>query len=219
MPRRRGRHTERQAQLQRLPLHHLDAERRHLQQSVAQHNVGLHLQQRMAAFDRLHARMDPDSRHGFEHGLLPQRCAAQPSGNRRNVSQTLGIASLPLNQMPQISASTTAQDSASNNFGFSNIGADTNTNQVNITNTYTPFGTVTKTYGPHTFKVGASLRKNEFNSFNPATSPDRGSSRFDGSITNHGASGTPNTQIADFLLGKIKTTSYEQPQPPTGRRN
>ena len=55
---------------------------------------------------------------------------------------------------------------------LSNIGADTNTNQVNITNTYTPFGTVTKTYGPHTFKVGASLRKNQFNSYNPATSPE-----------------------------------------------
>ena len=141
-----------------------------------------------------------------------------PPGTGGNVSQTIGIASLPLNQMPQISASSTAQDSASNNFGFSNIGADTNTNQVNITNTYTPFGTVTKTYGPHTFKVGASLRKNQFNSYNPATTPP-GLFTFDGSITNHGASGTPNTQIADFLLGKIKTTSYEQAQPPTGRRN
>ncbi len=141
-----------------------------------------------------------------------------PPGTGGNVSQTIGIASLPLNQMPQISASSSAQDSASNNFGFSNIGADTNTNQVNITNTYTPFGTVTKTYGPHTFKVGASLRKNQFNSFNPATTPP-GLFTFDGSITNHGASGTPNNQIADFLLGKIKTTSYEQSQPPTGRRN
>jgi len=141
-----------------------------------------------------------------------------PPGTGGNVSQTIGIASLPLNQMPQISASPTVQDSGSNNFGFSNIGADTNTNQVNITNTYTPFGTVTKTYGPHTFKVGASLRMNEFNSFNPATTPP-GLFTFDGSITNHGAAGTPNTQIADFLLGKIKTTSYEQAQPPTGRRN
>jgi hypothetical protein len=141
-----------------------------------------------------------------------------PPGAGLHAAQQLGIASLPLDQTPQISASSSAQDSASNNFGFSNIGADTNTNQVNITNTFTPFGTVTKTYGPHTFKVGASLRKNQFNSFNPATTPP-GLFVFDGSITNHGASGTPNTQIADFLLGKIKTTSYEQAQPPTGRRN
>ena len=141
-----------------------------------------------------------------------------PPGTGGNVASTLGIASLPRNQVPQISASLTAQDNASNNFGFSNIGADTNTNQVNITNTYTPFGTVTKTVGPHTFKLGGSLRKNQFNSFNPATSPE-GLIQFDGSITNHGASGTPNTQIADFLLGKIKETQYEQAQPPTGRRN
>jgi hypothetical protein len=141
-----------------------------------------------------------------------------PPGTGQNAAATLGIASLPLDQTPQISASATAQNSTSNNFGFSNIGADTNTNQVNITNTYTPFGTLTKTYGPHTFKVGASLRKNEFNSFNPATTP-QGLFVFDGSITNQGATGNPNTQIADFLLGKIKTTSYEQAQPPTGRRN
>ena len=141
-----------------------------------------------------------------------------PPGVGQNAANTLGIASLPLDQTPQISASSTAQDNASNNFGFSNVGADTNTNQVNITNTYTPFGTVTKTYGPHTFKVGASLRKNEFNSFNPATSPE-GQFVFGGSITNHGNAGNPNTQIADFLLGKIATTQYEQAQPPTGRRN
>ena len=141
-----------------------------------------------------------------------------PPGTGKNIASTLGIGSLPLNQVPQISASTTAQDSTSNNFGFSNIGADTNTDQVNITNTYSPFGTITKTYGPHTFKIGASLRKNEFNSYNPATSPE-GLFQFDGSITNHGASGTPNTEIADLLTGQVKTAQYEQPQPPTGRRN
>ena len=141
-----------------------------------------------------------------------------PPGVGLNAATTLGIASLPLDQTPQISASANAQNNTSNNFGFSNIGADTNTNQVNITNTYTPFGTITKTYGPHTFKVGASLRKNEFNSYNPASSP-QGQFVFGGSITNHGSAGNPTTQLADFLLGKITTTSYEQAQPPTGRRN
>ena len=130
-----------------------------------------------------------------------------PPGQIGNVSQTVGITSLPINQMPQITDP-----------GMSNLGADTNTDQVNITNTYTPFATITKTYGPHTFMFGGSLRKNEFNSYNPATSPE-GSFAFDGSITNHGASGNANTGIADFLLGTIKTASYEQPQPPTGRRN
>jgi hypothetical protein len=141
-----------------------------------------------------------------------------PPGVGQNAATALGIASLPLDQTPQISATATNQNNTSNNFGFSNIGADTNTNQVNITNTYTPFGTITKTYGPHTFKAGASLRKNEFNSYNPASNPE-GQFVFGGSITNQGATGNPNTQIADFLLGKITTTSYEQAQPPTGRRN
>jgi hypothetical protein len=141
-----------------------------------------------------------------------------PPGAGMNAGQQLGIASLPLDQTPQISASTNTQDNGSNSFGFSNIGADTNTDQVNITNTFTPFGTITKTVGQHTIKAGGSLRKNEFNSFNPATSPE-GLIQFDGSLTNHGASGTPNTQIADLLLGKIKTAQYEQPQPATGRRN
>ncbi len=130
-----------------------------------------------------------------------------PPGAVGNVAQTIGIASLPLNQMPELT-----------NPGISNIGSDTNTDQVNITNTYTPFGTITKTVGPHTFKFGASLRKNEFNSYNPATSPE-GLIQFNGEITNHGASGNANTGIADFLLGTIKTASYEQPQPETGRRN
>jgi Carboxypeptidase regulatory-like domain/TonB-dependent Receptor Plug Domain len=151
-------------------------------------------------------------------GFFRNAVLRNPPGTGKNVASTLGIASLPLSQVPQISASTTAQDNASNNFGFSNIGADTNTDQINITNTYSPFGTITKTYGPHTFKIGASLRKNEFNSYNPATSPE-GLFQFDGSITNHGADGTPNTEIADLLTGQVKTAQYEQPQPPTGRRN
>jgi hypothetical protein len=130
-----------------------------------------------------------------------------PPGTGQGAAAAFGIASLPLDQAPEIT-----------NPGISNIGADTNTNQVNITNTYTPFGTVTKTLGAHTIKVGASLRKNEFNSYNPATSPE-GTIAFDGSITNRGAAGNANTGIADFLTGNIKTASYEQPQPPTGRRN
>jgi hypothetical protein len=130
-----------------------------------------------------------------------------PPGQVGNVSQTTGIASLPLNQFPEITYT-----------GWSQLGSSTNTDQVNITNTFTPFGTFTKTVGAHTFKFGASLRKNQFNTYNPAASPE-GDLAFDGSITNHGASGNPNTGLADFELGKIKTANYEQPQPETGRRN
>ncbi|WP_255484272.1 TonB-dependent receptor [Granulicella sp. 5B5] len=140
-------------------------------------------------------------------GFFRNAVFRNPPGQVGNVSQTTGIASLPLNQFPEIT-----------NPGMSNLGADTNTDQVNITNTYTPFGTITKVYGPHTFKFGGSIRKNEFNSYNPATSPE-GLIQFNGEITNHGAAGNANTGLADFLLGTIKTASYEQPQPETGRRN
>lgn len=124
-----------------------------------------------------------------------------------NVAAQLGIASLPLDQTPQLTYN-----------GNSNIGANTNTNQTNITNMFTPFGSVTKIFGPHTFKFGASLRKNQFNSYNPSGSPE-GSLNFDGSITNHGASGNPTTGLADFLTGNIKTGNYQLPMPATGRRN
>ena len=130
-----------------------------------------------------------------------------PPGQVGNVSQTTGIASLPLNEFPEITDPYTSQ-----------LGSSTNTNQVNITNTFTPFGTVTKIVGAHTFKFGTSIRKNQFNTYNPAASPE-GDFAFDGSITNHGASGNANTGLADLLLGQIKTANYEQPQPETGRRN
>ena len=130
-----------------------------------------------------------------------------PPGAHMSAASTLGIATLPLDQTPEITDP-----------GFNNIGADTNTNQVNITNTYTPYGTITKTFGPHTFKTGASLRKNEFNSYNPAASPE-GVLGFSGSLTNHGGTGTADSGIADFLLGEINSYSYEQPMPETGRRN
>lgn len=140
-------------------------------------------------------------------GFFRYSVLRNPPGRIGNVSQTTGIASLPINQMPQITDP-----------GFSNIGSDATTDQVNTTNTYVPFGTITKTFGSHTFKIGGSLRKNEFNSYNPKSAPE-GSLAFDGSITNHGSTGNANTGIADFLLGTIKTANYEQPQPPTGRRN
>jgi hypothetical protein len=130
-----------------------------------------------------------------------------PPGAGLSAASTLGIASLPLNQTPEITDP-----------GFNNIGADTNTNQTNITNTYTPFGTITKTLGKHTFKVGASLRKNEFNSYNPAASPE-GTIGFSGTLTEHGGTATADSGIADFLLGEINSDSYEQPMPETGRRN
>ena len=140
-------------------------------------------------------------------GYLRNVVIRNPPGAGMNASQQTGITSLPLDQMPELTSP-----------GFSNIGSDTNTDQVNITNTFTPFGSITKTIGSHTFKLGASLRRNEFNSFNPSGNPE-GTLSFGGTITNHGTTGNANTGLADFLLGKITTGNYQLPMPETGRRN
>lgn len=140
-------------------------------------------------------------------GFFRNNVRRNPPGTGMNASQQLGIASLPLDQTPQITIN-----------GYNNIGADTNTNQINITNTFTPFATITKTYRQHNFRFGASLRKNQFNSYNPSGSPN-GSINFTGVQTNHGATGNPTTALADFLTGKITTANYQLPMPPTGRRN
>ena len=140
-------------------------------------------------------------------GYLRNVVIRNPPGAGMNAAQQTGIASLPLDQMPELTSP-----------GFSNIGSDANTDQINITNTFTPFGSITKTVGPHTFKLGASLRRNEFNSFNPSGNPE-GTLSFGGTITNHGTTGNANTGLADFLLGKITTGNYQLPMPETGRRN
>lgn len=140
-------------------------------------------------------------------GFFRNAVFRNPPGAGMGASAALGIASLPLDQTPQMTVT-----------GYNNIGADTNTNQINITNTFSPYGTVTKTFGPHTFRFGGSLRKNQFNSYNPSGSPN-GSFAFDGSITNHGSNGNASTALADFLTGNIKTANYQLPMPETGRRN
>lgn len=140
-------------------------------------------------------------------GFFRNAVFRNPPGSGLNAGSAFGIARLPLDQTPQMTIN-----------GYNNIGADTNTNQTNITNTFTPYGTVTKTWHEHSFKFGASLRKNQFNAYNPSGSP-QGSFAFDGSITNHGASGNATTGLADFLLGRVKTSSYQLPMPLTGRRN
>jgi hypothetical protein len=140
-------------------------------------------------------------------GFFRNVVVRNPPGTDMDAAKTLGIASLPLDQMPTLNIS-----------GLSNIGSDQNTNQMNITNTITPFGTITKMVGAHTLRFGASLRKNQFNSYNPSRNP-QGQLTFDGSITANGVSANPSTGLADFLFGKIKSGDYQLPMPPTGRRN
>lgn len=148
-------------------------------------------------------RLVTDAAMGFLRNVIQRN----PPGTGLGASAALGIASLPLDETPQLVIA-----------GYNNIGADTNTNQSNVTNTFAPYVTVTQTIDRHNFRYGLSLRKNQFNSYNPSGSPN-GSISFTGTQTNHGATGNPTTALADFLTGKISTANYQLPQPATGRRN
>lgn len=133
---------------------------------------------------------------------------SNPTGQGIGASALFNIASLPTDALPFLSTT-----------GYSSVGASQNILLNNVTNTFTPFGSVTKSLGKHSVKVGAQLRKNQFNSFNPAQYVN-GSLSFTGTITDPKfVGGNAINSLADFELGKIKTGSYEIAQPETGRRN
>lgn len=125
-----------------------------------------------------------------------------------NPSQTVGIQRYSYNETPQVGIS-----------GYSTFGATNGSTSRTYSNTYTPYGSVTKVLGQHTIKMGALLRKDQVNVFNTGSS-FQGAYSFTGEITDvTGSGGKATNGIADFLLGSIKTSNYAIPQPLLGRRN
>lgn len=123
-------------------------------------------------------------------------------------AQAFGIQRNPYPEPPTINISS-----------YSQLGPSASATSSTYSNTYTPYGSVTKVLGPHTFKVGALLRKDEVNVFNPGT-PYNGTYSFSGAITDvTGSGGKATNALADFLLGAVKTAQYDLPQPLLGRRN
>jgi hypothetical protein len=123
-------------------------------------------------------------------------------------SQTVGIQRNPYPETPTINIS-----------GYSTFGATNGSTSQTYSNTYTPYGSVTKVIGQHTLKMGAILRKDEVNIFNTG-SAFQGSYSFNGALTDiTGSGGKATNGLADFLLGQVKTASYAIPQPLLGRRN
>lgn len=119
-----------------------------------------------------------------------------------------GIQRNPVEQPPVINIS-----------AYSQMGPSASSTSRTYSNTYTPYGSITKVVGPHTFKMGALLRKNQVNVFNPGT-PFNGTYSFTGGITDiTGSGGKATNAMADFLLGAVKTSQYDIPQPLVGRRN
>ncbi len=102
---------------------------------------------------------------------------------------------------------------------YSGIGPNSGSSSRTYSNTYTPYGSITKVIGSHTIKAGALLRKDQVNVFNPG-SPFNGTYSFTGEITDPtGTGGKATNGLADFLLGAVKTSQYDLPQPLLGRRN
>ncbi|MDZ4798461.1 MAG: TonB-dependent receptor, partial [Bryobacteraceae bacterium] len=103
--------------------------------------------------------------------------------------------------------------------GYRTLGLNGNTLRRQITNTFNYSGALNWSKSGHLIKVGAQLRRNQFNVFNPGNSWS-GTYNFNGEITNAtGAANNPVNALADFLLGSIATAEYKLPQPLMGRRN
>lgn len=107
---------------------------------------------------------------------------------------------------------------------MSQYGLNSNTLRSQIDNNYQPSISATKVWGNHLLKFGWDMRKNEFNIYNPGGTGNSGwftgNYTFTGEITNVTHNGSnPINALADFLLGKVKTSGYALPQPPAGRRN
>lgn len=142
--------------------------------------------------------------YGYNRSTLDRH----PTGRGADIKSLFSIGSLPVDQLPELEIT-----------GYSDMGAKKNSTQVNVTNTYSPFGSVTKVWGRHTIKVGAEFRNNEFNYVIPSGYPN-GQLEFTGEMTNKKhSSGSAVNSLADFLLGEIKKGQYTIPQPEAGLRN
>ncbi len=141
-------------------------------------------------------------------GFFRNNSEIRPPSEGINVPSTLGIATAYGVAAPEINIS-----------GFSQLGTNSNTLRTQIDNNYQTLGSLSKSAGNHLLQMGAQLRKNQFDDFNP-TGDVNGSYTFDGSITSpKNTSGDAINALADFLLGDIKTASYSLAQPLIGRRN
>jgi hypothetical protein len=103
--------------------------------------------------------------------------------------------------------------------GWRELGNNENTYRRQINNNYQFASALTWVRGAHTIKAGAQLRLNQFDVFNPG-GLFTGVYDFTGEISSPTrAGGNPVNALADFLLGQVKTASYDLPQPESGRRN
>ncbi|HTW63709.1 MAG TPA: TonB-dependent receptor [Bryobacteraceae bacterium] len=141
-------------------------------------------------------------------GYFRNNAEIAPPSAGINVQNALGIATSYGEAAPEINIS-----------GFSQLGANSNTQRTQIDNNYQTTINNSQTIANHLIQFGFQLRNDQFDDLNP-TGDVNGSFTFDGSITNgKNSSGDAINALADFLLGDIKTGSYSLAQPLIGRRN
>jgi hypothetical protein len=146
-----------------------------------------------------------DVRFGFYRWIE----MSQPDSTGTNVAQALGIASTPVADVPPYIAITNWQA----------MGPPTVSVKNNYSNTFQTGASLVKVFSAHNLKTGFTVRKIQFNSFYP-NSYYNGEYSFGGTITNQGGvGGNAVDTLADFLLGKVTSATYEIPQPLTGRRH
>lgn len=141
-------------------------------------------------------------------GFYRTASTSQSTSEGINNADTLGIQSTPAAITPTFTVG-----------GYASLGPPINSLLDQSTQTFSEYLSVTKIVGSHTIKVGEENRWNEFNRLAP-TSYNNGMFNFDGTVSNSThAGGSAVAAQADFLLGAVKNTSYELPQPEQGRRN
>jgi hypothetical protein len=142
------------------------------------------------------------------HGGVLRKTRNQPPPSLGiNVPSQMGIQRAPVDIAPEI-----------NMTGWTDVGALGNTWTVFAENIFQYSGSLTWVKGGQTIRVGAGVRKEQYNTFNPGSS-FAGSYYFTGAITSPSqAAGPAINSLADFLLGAINNASYVIPQPESGRR-
>jgi hypothetical protein len=141
-------------------------------------------------------------------GFFRDNAEIVPPSAGINVQSVLGIGTSYGEAAPEININ-----------GFSQFGANSNTQRTQIDNNYQTYVNNSKALGNHLMQFGFQLRKDQFDDLNP-TGDVNGSFTFDGSITNaKNNSGDAINALADFLLGDVKTATYSLAQPLIGRRN